>query len=156
MRWLTSVLLVLLLALPAGLLLALPASAAEPLQGGATALAGDMILIGGKRLALAGMIAPARDQKCLAGALPWLCGTAAVQHLEGLLKGKIITCEDKGNDTKGRPAVRCTGPDGKDLSEQMIRAGWAVASGDSPDSYKTAESAARGLHEGMWSRTPKQ
>jgi endonuclease YncB( thermonuclease family) len=147
MRWLPSLLLALSLASPAG--------AAEPLHGGATALAGDLILIGGKRLALTGMIAPARDQKCLAGALPWLCGTAAVQHLEGLLKGKLITCEDKGNDAKGRASVKCTGPDGKDLSEQMIRAGWAVASGDAPDSYRNAESAARGLHEGMWARTPK-
>ncbi len=147
MRALLACLLVLALASPLG--------AAEPLRGGATAIAGDMILIGGKRLALAGIIAPARDQKCIAGALPWLCGTAAVQHLDGLLKGKIVTCEDKGNDSKGRPSVRCTTVDGRDLSEQMVRAGWAVAGSEAPESYRNAELAARGTHEGMWSRTPK-
>src|SRR5258708_33953180 len=93
--------------------LASPLGAAGPLRGGATAIAGDMILIGGKRLALAGIIAPARDQKCIAGALPWLCGTAAVQHLDGLLKGKVVTREDKGTGSRGRPSGRCTTANGR-------------------------------------------
>ncbi|MBI1779211.1 MAG: thermonuclease family protein [Proteobacteria bacterium] len=141
--------------LAALLWLASPPAAAEPLIGGATALSGDMILIGGKRLALAGIIAPAREQKCIAGALPWLCGTAAVQHLVGLLKGRILTCEDHGNDSRGRPSVLCKTGDGRDISEQMVRAGWAVAGPEASEAYKNAEVAARGTHQGMWSRTPQ-
>jgi endonuclease YncB( thermonuclease family) len=123
--------------------------AAEEIRGRALVQTGDTLTILAKRIGLYGIVAPAANQKCLAGALPWLCGTASRQQLTDLIKDKIVTCVEKGTDKSGRILATCT-VDGTDLARSMVRAGMATADPETGKDYKNTETAARGQRVGIW------
>ncbi|WP_193180777.1 thermonuclease family protein [Nisaea sediminum] len=92
---------------------------------------------------LFGIVAPGPRQKCLFGSLPWLCGAAARTHLADLADGKQARCE--AIETFN---ARCI-VGGKDLSNQMVRAGWAVAD-EAGEAYRPAQEKARAEKRGLW------
>jgi endonuclease YncB( thermonuclease family) len=125
----------------------------EPITGPAKVLDGGMIEIatakGAVRLGLYGIAAPGAHQKCMAKALPWLCGVKATEHLAGLIGRSQVTCGRAGADGDGRPVALCVA-NGRNLSEQMVRDGWAAADPRQGKDYAQAETAARRAKLGIW------
>jgi len=78
---------------------------------------GDTIQIGKVRLRLAGIDAPELDH-------PW--GKKAKWELVQLCKGHLITAELEPAISYDRVVATCFLPDGRDLSAEMVRRGYAL------------------------------
>lgn len=142
------------LAMASALVAVSPARAQEEVRGRATVVSADTIEVSGKRYRLFGIVGPAKDQKCIAGALPWLCGNAAFNHLREQAEGKLVICVDKGitEDKPPKPTAFCKA-EGKDLGYVQVRNGWANADPKTGADYQTAEMAAKGSKIGFWKGT---
>ncbi len=82
---------------------------------------GDTIKFGKDRVRLWGIDAPEIHQTCPDR---WLTGIEASRKLSELMKGRTLTCENRGYDRYGRMIGLCRG-DGEDLSATMVRTGMA-------------------------------
>ena len=120
---------------------------AEVLAGVPRIVDGDTLEISGTNIRLAGLDAPERAQDCTdAGGDAFACGRAATDYLRFLIGGGTATCRGEGRDRWNRLIARCRA-NGVDLSEAMIRRGWAVAfMGD----LERFEAEARDAGVGMW------
>jgi endonuclease YncB( thermonuclease family) len=78
---------------------------------------GDTIVIDRRHIRLAGIDAPELDH-------PW--GKNAKWALIGLCKGQVIRAEFDGSLTHDRNVATCYLPDGRDLSAEMVKAGFAI------------------------------
>ena len=89
---------------------------------------GDTIKIDSQTYRLHGIDAPEAGQKCSqAGSQKeWGCGKAAISHLEEMVLGKVIRCDNRGSDQYGRVISVCTA-DGKDINATMVSSGYAWA-----------------------------
>ncbi|WP_420405054.1 thermonuclease family protein [Nisaea sp.] len=129
------------------LLLLAPAEAAgkKPLviEGTARVIDAGTLQIDKSVIRLFGIVAPGPRQKCLRGSLPWLCGAAARTYLVDLADGKKTRCEAVESFN-----ARCI-VGNRDLSNEMVRAGWAVAD-EAGDAYRPAEEKARAAKRGLW------
>ena len=106
------------------LLLLAIASATVPAQAQSVSiLDGDKISIDGSVYRLFGIDAPDPNQVCDDG---YPAGKEAISTLLGLMKGRRLACESHGRDPAGRTLAVCRA-DGRDLGEQMVRAGMAWA-----------------------------
>lgn len=120
---------------------------AEVLAGVPRVVDGDTLEIDDRNIRLAGLDAPERAQRCTdAGGDEFACGRAATDYLRFLVGEGEATCRGQGTDRWNRLIARCRA-NGVDLSEAMIRRGWAVAfMGD----LEPLEVAARDAGVGMW------
>ena len=108
---------------------------------------GDTLVIDGVNIRLAGLDAPERAQECEdAGGATYACGRAATDYLRFLIDERETTCRGHGLDRYGRMIGACRA-NGVDLSEAMIRRGWAVAYLGDLDAI---EGVARERGIGMW------
>src|ERR1700756_3477167 len=87
-----------------------------------TVVDGDTITLDGTTWHLWGIDAPESKQWC--GRYP--AGARAAQMLEQLMRGKSITCEERGTDQYGRTMGLCRA-NGDDLGATMVRLGMAWA-----------------------------
>jgi micrococcal nuclease len=78
---------------------------------------GDTIIIDRRSIRLAGIDAPELDH-------PY--GQNAKWVLIGLCKGHVIRAEFDGSLTHDRDVATCYLPDGRDLSAEMVKAGFAI------------------------------
>lgn len=78
---------------------------------------GDTIVIDGQNIRLAGIDAPEMDH-------PY--GKNAKWHLVQLTKGHKIKAVFHGEQTHAREVATCYLPDGRDLSAEMVKAGFAI------------------------------
>ena len=129
-----------------------PGHAEDEIRGQAKVISSDTIEVMGHRFRLHGSIGPGREQKCLAGSLPWLCGNAAYNHLHEQADGKLVVCVDKGVGDDDKPTALCKAG-GRALGYLQVRNGWASADPKAGQVYKTAESAARASKAGFWKGT---
>ena len=120
---------------------------AEVLAGVPRVVDGDTLVIDDVNIRLAGLDAPERSQDCRdAGGDTYACGRAATDYLTFLIDGGPVTCRGHGRDRWGRMIGECRS-NGVNLSEAMIRRGWAVAyMGD----LDAAEIEARERGIGLW------
>ena len=120
---------------------------ADVLAGVPRVVDGDTLEIGERNVRLAGLDAPERAQDCTdAAGEPFACGRSATDYLRFLIDGRAVTCRGQGTDRWQRLIARCR-VNGVDLSEAMIRRGWAVAfMGD----LEAFEVEAREAGVGMW------
>ena len=108
---------------------------------------GDTLVIDGVNIRLAGLDAPERAQDCAdGGGESYACGRSATDYLTFLIDGGETTCRGHGRDRWGRMIGACRA-NGVDLSEAMIRRGWAVAYLGDLDATE-AEARERGV--GLW------
>ena len=134
---------------------AAPRSAnAVDLHGAAEAIAGDTLKIGGRTIALYGIVAPKPHQRCFDNALPWWCGRYSQEALARLVKGAEVLCADKGRSSSGTILALCK-VGNADLGESQIRNGLAVADGPRGVSYIEAERTARRNQTGLWHGNPE-
>ena len=132
--------------------LKLPGFAAKPIEGRATAVAGDVLRIDSKLIRLAGIEAPDRQQTCnrQPGNKKWRCGEQAQAALEKLVRGKAVRCDPAGVDDADRTTATCS-VDGRDLAADLVAEGLAFASSSLFGGYALAEAAARQKKAGIWS-----
>lgn len=135
------------------------AQAAEAISGTARVSDGDTIVIDGIRVRFDGIDAPETDQPCLEeNGGSYHCGIEARQALEALIGGRMVRCDDLGQDTSYRTSKRrighCFVGDGAeriDINHRMVRDGWAVNFEPyGKGQYVADEENARTNRRGMW------
>ena len=105
--------------------------------------------VGGWRLRLYGIDAPAAGATCKAGGAYWTCGRDAAFALAYATAEHWLSCEAKGYGADGTMVAACTvGP--YDLGAIMVRQGWALAALHASPGYAAEEAAAREAQAGMW------
>lgn len=143
-----------------GISLALPASAAERLQGAARIFDGDTIEVDNQRIRLHGIDAPETDQKCFdARQKSYACGKQAVDALRKLIRGQPVICEGTIRDDYDRLIATCSTTN-VDLNREMVARGWAVAYREYSKDYLEQEIDAikqgLGIWNGQMPQTPKE
>lgn len=111
----------------------------------ATAIDGDTLKIGGRSVRIHGIDAPEMKQRCG----DWPAGELAQEALAGMVTGRTVRCESRGNDRYGRMLASCK-VDGFDIGAEMVRSGMALAfvrySQDYVGQEAEAKAASRGMH----------
>ena len=126
---------------------------ADVLTGPARIVDGDTIEIDDVNVRLAGLDAPERTQECRdARDEVYGCGRLATDYLTFLVADRPVTCRGNGRDRWGRMIGVCM-VEGTNLSEAMIRRGWAVAfMGDLDGLERQAREAGVGMWRGPFDR----
>ena len=111
----------------------------------ASVIDGDTLSIHGVRIHLSGVDALEPSRRC--GRVN--VGQSAALALDGLVRGRTVSCVIDGRDHH-RSLATCTAG-GADLASLMVARGWAR---DWPrysrHAYQNEESAARAAHRGLW------
>lgn len=137
------------LCLAAALVCSAPA-VAQVHVGRAVAVDGDSLEIGGARFRLFGVDALEARQTCNRRNLIWECGQEAAAVLRGMLEDNTVSCDQKDIDEYGRVVAVCTA-NGRDLAQEMVRMGLAVALPEFTTDYVEWEDLARQRGLGIWS-----
>lgn len=127
--------------------LAAPVSA-QVIGGTATVIDGDTLDFAGTYVRLAGIDAPAADLVCTRAGENWACGEEARQVLVDLIADRKVRCVVEQSNQTGNFA-HCTA-DGIDLSDAMVRAGFAVVPASIGPGYAEAQDVARKFSLGIW------
>lgn len=118
---------------------------AEAVVGQARVVDGDTLVIGRRRIRIAGIDAPELGQLCGREPASERCGQRAREALRALLADRTVTCRVTGRDRWGRGLAACE-VGGLDIGAALVRAGWAVGYRD----YATEERLARAESTGLW------
>ena len=119
----------------------------DVVQGEPRLIDGDSIAFGDLNVRLAGIDAPERSQTCRdARGDEFACGRSATDYLRFLVGDQSVTCRGRGTDRYGRMIAVCRA-NGVDLSEEMVRRGWAVAY---LGNLEAVEEEAKSLGVGLW------
>jgi endonuclease YncB( thermonuclease family) len=125
-------------------------AAAQVHVGQAVAVDGDSLEIGDVRFRLFGVDALEARQTCNRRDQIWGCGQEAAAVLRGMLENKTVTCDQRDIDAYGRIVAVCTA-NGRDLAQEMVRMGLAVALPEFTTDYVEWEDLARQRGLGIWS-----
>ena len=112
---------------------------------------GDTIEVNSEKVRLYGIDAPENGQPCKKNDSSYDCGAASKEHLEFILTGTKVQCTMRGKDKWGRFIGKCTA-DGDDISQLMVRNGWALAYRKYSSAYVQDEEFAESNKLGMWSK----
>ena len=125
-------------------------SRADCLAGPAWVIDGDTVIVAGERVRLHGIDAPELNQTfwCMGQHLP--CGAMALAALEALTAGVQLRCDVIERDQYGRLVAKCFSPNGIDIGERLVSAGWALAYRQYSMDYIDAEAEARKAGRGLW------
>jgi len=124
------------------------------LQGIASVLDADTLVVAEVRVRLIGIDAPEDDQTCLVDDHEWPCGQVATAAVDDLVGVEPVHCEVYGHDRWGRALAVCY-QGGLDLNAAIVRSGWALAwypgtGAVLGPSYEAAEEEARLKTAGVW------
>jgi endonuclease YncB( thermonuclease family) len=127
--------------------------AAADLVGKANIVDGGTLLLAGKRIELAGIVAPEAGRMCARpDASEYACGQMATFALAGIVETQWVTCRPSAGAGGALRATCTIGP--YDIGAEMIRRGWAVADPSDPaaaaGNYAAIEAAARAAGRGLW------
>jgi endonuclease YncB( thermonuclease family) len=121
------------------------------LSGHARVIDGDTIVIGEVHVRLFGIDAPESDQTCNdAHGAVYRCGLLATSVLEEEIGNQVVTCFPVDTDKYGRTIATCS-VNGRDLGDDMVRRGQAVAYLRYSRKYEDAELEARLAKRGIFS-----
>ncbi len=111
----------------------------------------DSIRSDSKRLRLYGIDAPELDQFCEDRFhAQYACGRQAADFLRSIVRpGDNLYCEHIDTDRYKRLVVRCF-HDGQDISDMLVRSGWALAYREYATDYIEAEQFAKQAGSGIW------
>ncbi|MCF4165291.1 hypothetical protein L2U69_06520 [Zavarzinia compransoris] len=98
---------------------------ASRIEGYASVVDGATIDLGGQRIRIAGLTAPAFGAGCAAKASVADCGLAAALDLRRLVGWQKISCIARGRDAGERLIAACRFGD-RDVSHQMRILGWGA------------------------------
>lgn len=118
--------------------------------GAFTAIDGDSLRKDGHDYRLHAIDAPELFQTCTgADGSDYPCGRMAREALRRLVGNGPVTCQVLDTDRYGRSVAECSAGS-VNLSDAMVRAGWAVAYTSHGLDHVAAEQAARAAHRGIW------
>ena len=127
----------------------LPAAAAE-ITGPAEVVDGDTLIVGGQRLRLYGIDAPEMDQLCATKkGRAYDCGRPAARALRLFLSGNVLRCRERGRADDGTLLATCHAGR-RDLAQQMVLEGCALADPNTGAAYRRSELAARVNRDGLF------
>lgn len=136
-----------------------PVTQAAPSSGNAVSgtvrvVDGDTIDIAGQRVRLEGIDAPEMGQSCARRWFvgTWDCGGAAAKALQSLIKGQIVTCENRGADKYGRMLGVCFAGN-VEINRRLVRDGHAWAFVKYSEIYAADEAEARAAKRGVFATT---
>lgn len=121
----------------------------ESLTGPVEVLSGDTLRVGGTRVRLVGVRAPAKGVGCSLRGAPFDCARIAMTALMDLVAGATVACDDVRKAEDGAVVARCRA-NGYDLSEGMTYTGWARAWPRTGNRYRGFEDEARARRHGLW------
>ncbi len=122
----------------------------ERFGGRFSAVDGDTLAHGGKRLRLIGIDAPEMGQSCMRDGAEWPCGVQAKDYLKTLLQTGTVECSGNDKDRYQRLLVRCSAG-GKDIAGDMVAAGFAVTT--EYFLFSREQALAQNRRAGVWSGT---
>ncbi|WP_332302487.1 thermonuclease family protein [Rhizobium sp. GR12] len=108
---------------------------------------GDTLSKGSERFRLLGIDAPELSQTCRRGGETWPCGAEARRVLQRIIEGAAFSCSGSSRDRYGRLLVYCSAGD-RDVSSEMVAAGFAIASGYFQ--FSGEQAGARREARGIW------
>ncbi len=112
------------------------------------AVDGDTLVLNGRYLDLAGIVAPAPGFQCTLRGRQSDCGSIARGALLDLMAGAVVTCES----TAG--GWRCSAG-GFDLAQNMVHTGWAVPARDDDPRFTAQLERAMTRNQGLWHAEPE-
>lgn len=118
------------------------------IEGRASVVDGDSLVIDDARIRLWGIDAPELDQTCHRDGNAYMCGREAREALARLVGSRPVACAGREKDRYGRLIADCL-VDARELGRAQVAAGWAVSYGD----FEREEAAARAGGRGIWSGT---
>jgi len=120
-------------------------------EGVATVIDADTIVIAGKRIRLVDIDAPELDQTCGEDRSKiWLCGESAADAMKKHLAGQIVSCSVRGYDRHHRLLGLCSLPDGSEINRWAVREGWALTY-NLDNVYENEQREASIALRGIWS-----
>lgn len=117
----------------------------EPVEGTMSAVDGDTLRFGERRIRLLGIDAPEIGQMCRQGDIEQACGRNAARFLRDLIGGGPVACELAGRDRYGRDLGECRAGNIL-LNREMVRAGLALAYG----AFEGEQALAQAERAGLW------
>ncbi|MDQ0316381.1 thermonuclease family protein [Amorphus orientalis] len=119
----------------------------------ATVIDGDTIRIHGETYDLYGIDAPEQGRTCKTPkGGTWPCGEAATLTLQSIVAGLEVACEELDIEADARApekVAKCKAA-GQDISQDMVRSGFAWADLRYSDAYVKDEWIARLRRKGIW------
>lgn len=110
---------------------------------------GDSLMVNGVEVRLEGIDAPEYHQECYdKDDKPYPCGKIAYEFLLKIV-GQDTTCEEIEKDRYHRSVAVCYSQ-GKNLNQEMVANGWAVAYTSYTDAFLDAEAKAKKAGRGIW------
>ena len=120
------------------------------IEGKAKAIDGDSLVIQNKQIRLFNVDAPEWDQKCSkTNGHKYKCGKAAHDYLIKLVNDGRIKCKVLKKDNYDRFLSICTNAQNKNLSIELIKAGWAIPYYTNSDYYQYKHNAKK-QRIGIW------
>lgn len=113
---------------------------------------GDSFSLGHERYRLYGIDAPELHQECTdAAGRTWTCGIRARSELRRIIGTHPVQCRTVSTDRYGRNVAVCHAG-GRDLAEEMVRAGFATVleRRGFPNPYEAVQAQARADKRGLW------
>lgn len=127
---------------------------AETLSGPAEVVDASSLSVGGRKVRLHGIAAPAIADICAFRNKTIPCGQVAASALMDLTAGTGVVCESRG--VAGASTLATCTAGGYDLSEGMVYTGWARPLAGAPARYFAAQKKAQRGSHGLWQgRFPK-
>ena len=100
---------------------------------------------------LFGIDAPELHQNCNeVNGKPWQCGRAAKNKLKAVINRGNVSCETKAKDRFGRIVAVCHANGVPDISEAMVRDGYAIGLAFARGNYQEAQDEAEAAKRGIW------
>lgn len=120
--------------------------------GGLVVRDGDSFKLNETSIRLDGIDAPELKQNCnSADGSIWRCGPESRKQLGLLLKSGEVKCTSTATDRYGRSIATCSAGKIEDVAREMVRQGWAIASGRQGEGkYAAEEEEARKAKRGIW------
>ena len=123
----------------------------QTVEGEASAMSGDTVIVEGSTIRLYGIDAPELGQTCHSrSGQPYDCGAMARNFLEQALAGRTINCTIFSQAVDGIQVGRCAAGS-TDIGLYMVGHGWAFAARGLSNRYGGTEARAQARGAGVWS-----
>ncbi|MBU1211440.1 MAG: thermonuclease family protein [Alphaproteobacteria bacterium] len=133
-----------------------PTADAATIEGKARALSGDVMLVGGEKVLLRGIEAPAVRQTCTdERGRSWRCGRSALNALRKITGYETVVCSVAEIDGEGRKVADCRVGD-TNIAASLVKDGAVFAGTGFFRAYGSEEAEAKAARRGLWQGTAQR